>query len=263
MRINRRTFVGGSGALGLALLSGGITGAASADLPATVQRVKPGVVGIGTYSATQRPPAQLRGTGFVVADGNHAITNAHVVAGKLKKARRERRIVIAGQGAQTDPRDANIVAEDPVHDLALMKFSGEPLPTLRLGDDLGMVEGQAIAFTGYPIGAILGLHAATHRGVIAAIVPIVLPQLLGRHLDTDTIRQIQNPFVIFQLDATAFPGNSGSPLFDPENGDVIGVINSVFVKNTKEKVLQDPSGITYAIPARHVKALLKSANLMS
>jgi S1-C subfamily serine protease len=263
MRISRRAFVRGSGAFGTVLLSAPLSSALqAANLPAVVQRIKPGVVGVGTYAATQRPPAQLRGTGFVVADGNHVITNAHVVAGKLKKKRRERRIILAGQGAAPDPRDAKVVAEDPAHDLALMKFFGSPLPTLRFGDDLSMMEGQAIAFTGFPIGAVLGLHAATHRGIIAAIVPIVLPQLSGRHLDTETIRQIQNPFVIFQLDATAYPGNSGSPVFDPETGEVIGVVNSVYVKNTKEKVLQDPSGITYAIPARHVRALLKSANLV-
>ena len=37
-------------------------------------------------------------------------------------------------------------------------------------------------------------------------------------------------YPIFQLDATAYPGNSGSPLYDPESGEVIAVINMVFVK---------------------------------
>jgi len=261
--LNRRAFARGSASIGLALLAASLTPsiAESANLPKIIQRIKPGVVGIGTFLATRRPPVELRGTGFAVADGNYVITNAHVVAGKLNKKRRERRVVITGQGAHADARDAKIILEDPEHDLALLRFFGDPLPTLKLGDDLGVVEGQEIAFTGFPIGAVLGLHAATHRGVIAAIVPIVLPQLSGRQLDAKTIRQIQNPFVIFQLDATAFPGNSGSPLFDPETGEVIAVINSVYVKNTKEKLLNDPSGITYAIPARHVKALLKRANL--
>ena len=62
---------------------------------------------------------------------------------------------------------------------------------------------------------------------------------------------------MFQLDATAYPGNSGSPLYDGNTGLVIGVINSVFVKGAKENVLRDPSGITYAIPARYVQELLK------
>ena len=75
------------------------------------------------------------------------------------------------------------------------------------------------------------------------------------------IKRLRNPFNVLQLDATAYPGNSGSPLYVPSSGVVVGVINKVAVKATKERVLSDPSGITYAIPARHVVALLKSAGL--
>ena len=62
-----------------------------------------------------------------------------------------------------------------------------------------------------------------------------------------------------QLDATAYPGNSGSPVYDPATGTVIAVIHKVFVKQTKEKVLQEPSGITYAIPVEYVKRSLAAA----
>ena len=55
---------------------------------------------------------------------------------------------------------------------------------------------------------------------------------------------------IFQLDATAYPGNSGSLLYDPETGEVVGVINKVFVKESKEAFLEKPNGITYATPVR-------------
>ena len=61
---------------------------------------------------------------------------------------------------------------------------------------------------------------------------------------------------MYQLDATAYPGNSGSPLYDPETGVVIGVLNMVFVKSTKENVLSDPSGISYAIPVEYLQRLL-------
>ncbi len=37
------------------------------------------------------------------------------------------------------------------------------------------------------------------------------------------------------------------------------MINSVLVKKTKEAALADPSGITYAIPVRYVRALLDGA----
>jgi S1-C subfamily serine protease len=62
---------------------------------------------------------------------------------------------------------------------------------------------------------------------------------------------------VFQLDATAYPGNSGSPLYDPDTGEVLGVVNMVFVKGTKESALTQPSGITYAVPSSHLEQLLK------
>jgi S1-C subfamily serine protease len=61
---------------------------------------------------------------------------------------------------------------------------------------------------------------------------------------------------VFQLDATAYPGNSGGPLFDPRSGAVFGVISMVLVKGTRESALSQPSGITYAIPSRYVSEML-------
>jgi S1-C subfamily serine protease len=75
------------------------------------------------------------------------------------------------------------------------------------------------------------------------------------------IRRLDENYSVFQLDATAYPGNSGSPLYDAETGDVIGIVSSVFVKETKEKLLRDPSGISYAIPIRYAKALLARAGV--
>ena len=64
-------------------------------------------------------------------------------------------------------------------------------------------------------------------------------------------------FEVYQLDGTAYPGNSGGPLFEPDQGEVIGVINMVFVKGTKESALSQPSGISYAIPVRYLQELLR------
>ena len=44
--------------------------------------------------------------------------------------------------------------------------------------------------------------------------------------------------------------------FDVRRGEVVGVINKIFVKESRENVLENPSGITFAIPARYVKELL-------
>lgn len=75
------------------------------------------------------------------------------------------------------------------------------------------------------------------------------------------VKRLRNPYKVFQLDATAYPGNSGSPLYDPGTGAVVGIINSVAVKESKENILSKPSGITYAIPAIHALALMRAAGV--
>ena len=56
--------------------------------------------------------------------------------------------------------------------------------------------------------------------------------------------------------ATAFPGNSGSPVYRIDNGEIIGILNKVLLKSGKESALSDPSGISYAIPVVYIKQLL-------
>jgi S1-C subfamily serine protease len=58
---------------------------------------------------------------------------------------------------------------------------------------------------------------------------------------------------VFALDAIAYPGNSGSPVWHPDTGEVLGVVNSVYVKGAKEAALTAPSGISYAIPVKYVQ----------
>jgi hypothetical protein len=45
-------------------------------------------------------------------------------------------------------------------------------------------------------------------------------------------------------------------MFDAETGGVVGIINMVLVKGTKEAILTHPSGISYAIPANYLRTLL-------
>ena len=119
-------------------------------------------------------------------------------------------------------------------------------------------EGQSVAFMGFPIGGTLGFSPVTHRGIVSSITPAVLPAPTSRQLTDATIRSARSgTFDIFQLDATAYPGNSGGPLFDAESGEVVGVVNMVLLKNTRESALSQPSGISYAIPSRFVSQLLE------
>ena len=234
---------------------------ALASLADTIDQIKPSIVGVGSYQVTRRPPAKLMGTGFVVAKGNYVITNSHVVPDDLDVERKEELVVFIGSGKKAKHRSVKLVKRDRVHDLALLKVLDFQLPAMSLGVMKQVREGNLYAFTGFPIGAVLGLYPVTHRGIVSAISPVAIPVSSTEQLDVKMIRRLQNPFNIIQLDATAYPGNSGSPLYDVKTGAVVGVINKVFIKETRESVLEKPSGITYAIPVKHVSDLLKNAGV--
>lgn len=243
--------------LPLWLLAGSAT---AQDATATIERLKGSIVAVGTLERTRTPPFEFRGTGFVVGDGTLVITNAHVLPGVLDTTKLEALgiLVPASDQDKVQFREAKRVAVDPGSDLAVLKIGGAALPALRIRDSDTVKEGQPIMFTGFPIGAALGLFPATHRGMVSAITPIAIPQARSAELDPKTIRRLTSgAFPIFQLDATAYPGNSGSPVFDPATGEVLGVINMVFVKGTKESILAQPSGITYAVPSKYLQDLLQ------
>ncbi len=233
-------------------------GAGAADLPRTVAAIKPSVVGVGTYLKTRSPAIVFSGTGFVVDDGLSVITNAHVVPAVLDSEKREELGIVLARGSEIEFRAASVAGIDKIHDLAHLRLTGAPLPALKLGQDSDAAEGMDLAFTGFPLGMVLGLHHATHRATLAAITPIVMPSLSSRTLDARMIAQLQRgPLQIYQLDGTAYPGNSGSPVFDPANGNVIAVINMTLVKGLKEAAITNPSGISYAIPVGYVRDILQ------
>jgi S1-C subfamily serine protease len=233
------------------------------DLPDTLLRVKPSVVGVGIFAPLRQPRSVFTGTGWVVADGLHVITNAHVVARRLDPRKQETLAVFVPglEGREPHGYRADKVVCDQHHDLCLLRIQGASLPPLRLGEAADVREGQLYAMTGFPLGLILGLHPATHQGIVAAITPIAVPVLSDRQLTEQVLSHLSSPFEVFQLDAIAYPGNSGSPLYDVHTGKVVGVINSVFVKGSKENALEHPSGITYAIPVTYVYGLLRQAGL--
>lgn len=245
--------------LGLGLFMATTT--AAADLADTVAKIKPSIVAVGVLEPAGRPPARFHATGFVVGQGLHVVTNAHALPDYLNPQNRETLSIFIGRNSKLESRPAQRVALDPIHDLALLSFEGPPLPALTLGPSRHPREGQEIAFTGFPLGVVLGLFPVTHSGIIAAISPIAIPVPAAGQLDAITLKRLQNePYDVLQLNATAYPGNSGSPLYEPQTGRVIGVINKVFVQESKETLLEKPSGITYAIPVEHVQALLRQVN---
>jgi len=248
-------------ALALLLVLGLAPAPARAELPETIAAVKPALVIVGSYNATASPRFSLRGAGFAVGNGSLVLTNAHVLEAALAGADPGSLAVqVRNPRGELQMRGAVRLATDAVHDLALLRIDGAPLPALRLGDSATVREGQAIAFIGFPIGGALGFSPVTHRGIVASITPIVLPSPSARQLNPSSIQRVRDGvFDIFQLDATAYPGNSGGPVFDPLTGEVLGVLNMAFVKSAKESALSQPSGISYAIPSRFIAALLQSS----
>jgi len=94
------------------------------------------------------------------------------------------------RGRSPDRRIAEVIRIDKEHDLALLKVTGDKIPKFILGTGGLALEGTEIAITGFPIGAVLGLFPVTHKGIIAAVTPIVIPQPTARYLDVKVIKQI-------------------------------------------------------------------------
>lgn len=234
---------------------------ARADLADVIVRSKPSVLPVGTFSATDSPRFGFRGTGFVVGDGNLVATNFHVLPAGAEAESGPVMAVLAGRnGDMGQLRRARVVGTDRARDLALLKIEGPALQPLPLEEGAMAREGQSIAVLGFPIGGTLGFAMVTHRGIIASVTTAALPAATAQQLDPRAlVRLREGNFEIYQLDATAYPGNSGGPVVDADTGRVVAIINMVLIKAGRESALSNPTGISYAIPVRHLIELIKSA----
>ena len=261
--MSQRTFLSGLARIAtawmLTLVGGNLP--AHAGLPETIDGLKPSIVAVGTFQKTRSPAFVFRGTGFAVEDGTLIATAAHVVPETLQTDKFETMMVLLRLPGVREPqaREAKIVAVDKEHDVALLKIAGTPLPAVTFGDAAAVRDGRSIAFTGFPFGSAFGFYPVTHRGVIASLAPIALPRATARELDAHTIQSLKaSPFMLFQLDATAYPGHSGSPLYDGDTGAVLGVVNMGFLKSTKDAAIGQPSGISFAIPIQYLTDLIRT-----
>ncbi|MGQ3051455.1 MAG: S1C family serine protease [Roseateles sp.] len=242
----------------MAVLACGCVGA-HAQLPELVAKAKRSVVLVGSYGLLDSPRFGFRGTGFVVGDGLHVLTNAHVLPPEIP-GRIDRSIAIQvwTPESQWVMRSARLVGTDVRHDLALLQIEAPAVPALRLAREEAR-EGTAIALIGFPLGGALGYSHVTHRGIVSARTAIAPPATGAPGLSERAVNQLrQGAFEVMQLDATAYPGNSGGPVLDVETGEVVGVVNMVLVKGTREAALSAPSGISYAIPVRNASNMLGS-----
>jgi len=223
--------------------------AAAADVPAVVAAAKPSVVAVGLHTPLQNPQFRFRGSGFAVGDGRRVVTCAHVLP-TIDPARREAVAIALPGGVRPGPENRDA-------DLAVLEFDGPALPPLQLADPADVREGGDVVVLGFPIGAVLGLFVAAHRGTIAAVTPQIVPSAVASGLSRQNLQVMRGEALrLLQLDATTFPGNSGGPLIDAASGRVAGVISLGVTRRTRDGASAQPIGISFAVPVDYLAALL-------
>lgn len=163
------------------------------------------------------------GTGFVVTDEGHIVTNNHVVrmGGSVK--------VRFSDGREVD---AAVVGADPETDIAVLKVEADGLRPIEFADSDSAQPGDWVIAMGAPFG----LKDSVTAGIISA---------KGREVGLSPLESY------LQTDATINPGNSGGPLVDLD-GKVVGINTAI------ESRSGGSDGIGFAIPANMAKGVVES-----
>ena len=195
------------------------------------ERVSPAVVHITSkviqYSFFWGPiPQEGTGSGFIIDQEGHIVTNNHMVEGA------EEVEVTLADGTVLP---AKVIGTDPYNDLAVLKVDAPAaqLTSVELGSSANLRVGQRAIAIGNPFG----LDRTLTVGVISS---------LGRIIE----REGELPLgEAIQTDAAINPGNSGGPLLNSQ-GQVIGV-NTAIQSPTGGSV-----GIGFAVPVDTVKRVV-------
>jgi len=164
------------------------------------------------------------GSGFIVDPTGIILTNKHVIADP--EAEYE---VLTSTGKKYR---AEILARDPIDDVAILKIPAIKLPVLKLGNSDKVDLGESVL----AIGNALGLFQNTvSKGIISGLLRSISPN------DEEQLRGL------LQTDAAINPGNSGGPLLNFK-GEVVG-INAAIISGAQN--------IGFAIPINSAKKDLK------
>jgi serine protease Do len=211
-----------------------VLAALDAEFTALVNDVLPSVVSIEAIPADTADPRleMLRllfggdgggrpsGSGVIVSDQGHIVTNLHVVSGAS---------AVQVQLADGRSLPAKFVGADGPSDIAILKIEADGLYPLPFANSDKVNVGQMVFAVGNP----LGLQETVTQGIISA---------KGRR----ALSEAANEF--FQTDAAVNPGNSGGPLVNLE-GQIIGINNSISPQG---------QGIGFAIPSNTVRTVFES-----
>jgi S1-C subfamily serine protease len=195
------------------------------DVQAVLDRLQSSVVSVDTTLEQQRGPfvvqGQGAGTGMVLDDQGHILTNAHVVDGATDIT-----VTLSGQ---SQARKATLVAEDANADVAVLEVSDTTgmVPVALAAKDGAAVGDQVVA-----IGNALALEGglSVTEGIVSA---------LDRSIQTDE----GSLSGLLQTDAAISSGNSGGPLVNSA-GEVVGM--NTAVASSSQTV--QASNIGFAIP---------------
>ncbi len=190
----------------------------------------PGVVNIRIFITQGGTIEEGAGSGFVLDDTGHIITNNHVVESANTIS------VIFYNGVEVA---AETVGTDPYSDIAVIQ--AEYLPDgvipLALGDSDNVEVGEWVVAIGNPFGQqssmTTGIVSAVGRTISAGSTAYSIPQAI-------------------QTDAAINPGNSGGPLLNLE-GQVIGVNAQIATGGVSAN-----AGVGFAIPSNIVRLVAPS-----
>ncbi len=168
------------------------------------------------FEEPQERTRRSLGSGVIVSENGHILTNNHVVAGADE-------ITVT----LSDERefDAKLVGTDKDTDVAVIKIDAKNLPVVRLGDSDKLQVGEWVLAIGNPFRL---SHTVT-AGIVSAT---------GRaNVNLATYEDF------IQTDAAINPGNSGGPLVNIR-GEVIGVNTAIATAGG----MPGNVGVGFAIP---------------
>ena len=189
--------------------------------------VKEAVDRFGEGVVLIKNPSAL-GSGFIIREDGHVVTNAHVVQGETQLTVTVYRKV-DGAFEKKVYEKVKILAVNPFVDLALLQIDAAELGDTKLTKVyLGNADDVKVGNSVFAVGAPQGLERTVSEGIVS------------------TTNRENKGMVYIQTTAQVNPGNSGGPLFD-RKGQVVGVV--------AWKLLFS-EGLNFAIPINYVQHFL-------